>query len=48
MLRIFLKGFMRLFPTFPMENSLNIINSFIEGAKKIWDAFAGPRIKNYI
>jgi len=39
---------MRVFPTFPMENSLNIINNFIDGAKKIWDAWAGPRVKSFV
>ena len=34
---------MRVYPTFPNENSEQDINAFIEGAKKIWDAWAGPR-----
>jgi len=28
-----------------MENSEQDINSFIEGAKNIWDAWAGPKNK---
>ena len=36
---------MRVYPTFPMENAEQDINSFIEGAKKIWDAWAGPKFK---
>lgn len=36
---------MRVFPTFPMEDTLVDAYNFIEGAKKIWDAWAGPKNK---
>jgi hypothetical protein len=39
---------MRVYPTFPQENSTADINSFIDGAKKIWDAWAGPKNKNLL
>ena len=39
---------MRVYPTFPQENTEEQINSFIEGAKKIWDAWAGTKNKNLL
>jgi hypothetical protein len=32
---------MRVYPTFPNENGL--VESFIDGAKQIWDSWAGPK-----
>lgn len=34
-------GFMRVYPTFPNENGS--VESFIDGAKQIWDSWAGPK-----
>ncbi len=36
---------MRVYPTFPVESAALDLNNFIEGAKKIWDAWAGPKNK---
>jgi len=36
---------MRVYPTFPLEDSLLDVHNFIDGAKKIWDAWAGPKNK---
>ena len=39
-------GYMRVYPTFPLEDTLLDVHNFIDGAKKIWDAWAGPKYKN--
>ena len=36
---------MRVYPTFPAESSSVDVENFIDGAKKIWDAWAGPKNK---
>ena len=48
MVLMYLSGYMRGFPTFPRETELNNVNCFIDGAKMIWDAWAGPRFKNIV
>jgi len=45
MVIFYILGFMRVYPTIAPQSESIHVEIFIDAAKKIWDAWTGPKIK---
>ena len=45
MVIFYILGFMRVYPTIQTQSNSIHVENFINGAKKVWDAWTGPKIK---